>query len=122
MLLVVRRFQGQYHQPSQPGVRILVEMDFGLSVTGQDNGIMTFEHHPPILALPDNMHSLPVLIQIPHADKSSYGTGIYLNTSNNVFLVTAAHVIFNPTNLSELIGVTGHLKTSQPGSNQNRPL
>ena len=61
--------------------------------------------------LPDNMHSLPVLIEITHANKTSYGTGIYLSTSDNAFLVTAAHVIFNPTNLSELVGSNATLSS-----------
>lgn len=57
--------------------------------------------------LPDKLHSMPVLIEIPLADKTnySYGTGIYLTMSNKVFLVTAAHCIFDAssTNRSQLI-------------------
>src|ERR1700685_2525795 len=57
--------------------------------------------------LPDGLHAMPVLIEIPLADKmnSSYGTGIYLFESNKLFLVTAAHCIFDvsSTNRSELI-------------------
>src|ERR1035437_1485844 len=57
--------------------------------------------------LPDDLHCMPVLIQIPLQDKinSSYGTGIFLEESNRLFLATAAHVIFNvnSTNRLELI-------------------
>lgn len=57
---------------------------------------------------PNDLHAMPVLIEIPLADKvhSSYGTGIYLSYhSNTVFLVTAAHCIFDvsSTNRSALI-------------------
>ena len=57
--------------------------------------------------LPDDLHCMPVLIQIPLQDNvhSSYGTGVFLDESNKVFLATAAHVIFNvnSTNKLELI-------------------
>jgi hypothetical protein len=57
--------------------------------------------------LPDDIHAMPVLIEIPLADgiNSSFGTGIYLHESNRVFLVTAAHCLFNPfsTDTSALI-------------------
>jgi hypothetical protein len=53
--------------------------------------------------LPDAMHALPVLIQIPLPGGTNYGTGIYLSESNKIFLVTAAHCLFNQTNTSELI-------------------
>jgi len=63
--------------------------------------------------LPDDLHSMPVLIEIPLQDKihSEYGTGIYLSESNKVFLVTAAHCIFNvfSTNKSELINTNAKL-------------
>ena len=34
----------------KPGIRILVEVDFRLSVTGQDDWIMALQRHPPIVA------------------------------------------------------------------------
>jgi V8-like Glu-specific endopeptidase len=56
---------------------------------------------------PDDLHCMPVLIEIPLQDKihSEFGTGVYLFESNNLFLVTAAHCIFNvfSTNKFELI-------------------
>src|SRR5262249_18896712 len=56
--------------------------------------------------LPHNLPSLPVLIQIPVPNATHYGTGIFLTDSQSVFLVTAAHVIFNPesTNKTQLNG------------------
>jgi hypothetical protein len=54
--------------------------------------------------LPDGLHSMPVLIEIPLADKihSSYGTGVYLDESNKVFLVTAAHCLFDISSTNRL--------------------
>jgi hypothetical protein len=62
---------------------------------------------------PDKFHSVPVLIQLPCLDKTVTGTGIYLNESNKIFLVTAAHVLFNlqSTNSSELISSNATLST-----------
>lgn len=57
--------------------------------------------------LPRELQYLPVLIEIPLADKinSSFGTGIFLWESNKLFLVTASHCIFDAssTNRSQLI-------------------
>lgn len=56
---------------------------------------------------PDELHAMPVLINIPLADamRSSFGTGFYLCESNRLFLITAAHCIFDPlsTNFFALI-------------------
>lgn len=63
--------------------------------------------------LADEFHYMPILIQIPHPDKNttSYGTGIFLEESNRVFFVTAAHIIFNlkSTNIFELNDTTAIL-------------
>jgi hypothetical protein len=40
------------------------------------------------------IHTLPVLIQIQVPNGAIYGSGCYLTESNNMYLVTAAHAIF----------------------------
>ena len=62
--------------------------------------------------LPDKLTSLPVLIRIPLTHgMTNCGTGLYLEYSNRVFLVTAAHVLFNSdsTNREELNGAEANL-------------
>src|ERR1022692_2576562 len=74
--------------------------------------------------LPENLPCMPVLIQIPLSDgNTSYGTGVFLAESDKLFLVTAAHVIFNThsTNSSELIGPVAMLSAFSRGSS-NRNL
>jgi hypothetical protein len=60
--------------------------------------------------IPSIFNSLPVQIEIPLPDgtHSAFGTGIYLTESNHVFLVTAAHCLFNfqSTNRNELLNTT----------------
>lgn len=58
--------------------------------------------------LPVDLHGMPVLIMIPSpkdVNVADCGTGVYLSFSNRIFLVTAAHCIFNifSTNTTELI-------------------
>jgi hypothetical protein len=53
--------------------------------------------------LPDEMHCTPVLIEIPlHDNICDYGTGVFIGESNKIFLVTAAHVIFNFNSTNKL--------------------
>ena len=63
----------------------------------------------------DDLRCMPVLIQIPltNGTSSNYGTGVYLSESNHLFLVTAAHCIFNPssTNALELINSNAFLSS-----------
>jgi hypothetical protein len=61
--------------------------------------------------LPEYITSLPVFLQLPKSDGSGlflYGTGMFLNHSNGVFLVTAAHCVFDvtSTNCNALAGQT----------------
>jgi len=69
--------------------------------------------------LPDDLHSMPVLIEIPLPDKihSGFGTGLFIAESNMVFLVTAAHVIFdaNSTNSLELVNSVATLSAFKQG-------
>jgi len=69
--------------------------------------------------LPEDLHCMPVLIEIPLADgiNASYGTGIYLHGASKTFLVTAAHVIFNmvSTNRLELINSNATLSSFVKG-------
>jgi hypothetical protein len=69
----------------------------------------------------DQLCCMPVLIQIPLLDKihSSDGTGVYLEESNRLFLVTAAHCIFNvgSTNSTELINSNALLSSLPGGTN-----
>jgi len=56
--------------------------------------------------LPSDVKNMPILIELPLSNgKFGHGTGAYLYSSNNGFLVIAAHCIFtqNPTNRNELI-------------------
>lgn len=58
--------------------------------------------------LPADLPTMPVLIEIPLPTPNglaTFGSGIYLEESNKLFLVTAAHCIFNihSTNRFELI-------------------
>lgn len=58
--------------------------------------------------LPETLHTMPVLIQIPFRDNTNcnhIGTGIFLGESHIVSIVTAAHVLFNvySTNALELL-------------------
>ena len=72
--------------------------------------------------LHDDLRCMPVLIQIPLPDgiHSSYGTGVYLSDSNRLFLVTAAHVIFDLTNApNTLINSNAILSSCVRGSNLN---
>ena len=73
--------------------------------------------------LPDDLHSMPVLIEIPlNNGKSSYGTGLYLCQSNQLFLVTAAHCLFNfdSTNFSELINSNAILSSFVMGKDSSK--
>lgn len=69
--------------------------------------------------LPDGFKSLPILIEIPDKDNPNdfhCGTGIYLVESNKLFLVTAAHVLFNfnSTNRMELINSNATFTSFSP--------
>jgi hypothetical protein len=60
------------------------------------------------------MRTLPVQIQIPlpNSPLSGFATGVFLSESNKLFLVTAAHCLFdnsNMTNCNTLIGPTALL-------------
>ncbi|MGA3285327.1 MAG: hypothetical protein ABSD57_12830, partial [Verrucomicrobiota bacterium] len=71
--------------------------------------------------LPNELHCLPVLIEIPMKDNihTGIGTGVFLNESNKIFLVTAAHVIFNfeSTNKFELVNSAAMLSVFKLGEN-----
>jgi len=76
--------------------------------------------------LPENLHSMPVLIEVPLPGgmQTSTGTGVFLSASNKVFLVTAAHCIFNvlSTNKSELLNsnaVISSLYQDKDGDGKN---
>ncbi len=62
--------------------------------------------------LPDRLPTLPVRIEIPTGtNRVRTGTGMLLTESNKVFLVTAAHVLFNleSSNRLELLNRFGNL-------------
>lgn len=54
--------------------------------------------------IPDNNLAYPVLIQ---GDVTKGGSGFYLMTGNQIFLVTAKHVLFKPTKNDETGSVQG---------------
>jgi V8-like Glu-specific endopeptidase len=64
--------------------------------------------------LPSALHAVPVLIELPTAGGISFGTGFYMVMGTNVFLVTAAHVIFaspdpnDTTLISSTIGLLSY--------------
>lgn len=68
--------------------------------------------------LPAELPCLPVLIKIPLTTNASFGTGIYLSESNKLFLVTAAHCIFDvrSTNRSQLINTNAIVSSLLPQS------
>ncbi len=73
----------------------------GAVLTGLLSGAVRAEQ-----ILPDVLPTAPVLIEIPTgANTVGIGTGMLLSESNRVFLVTAAHVVFNmdSTNRLELL-------------------
>jgi S1-C subfamily serine protease len=51
--------------------------------------------------LPDDYLAYPVLVSIPTSGSNTFGSGFYLRTARNLFLVTASHVLFNPREESE---------------------
>jgi hypothetical protein len=65
---------------------------------------------------PAELPCLPVLIKIPLTTHTSFGTGIYLSESNKLFLVTAAHCIFetHTTNRSQLINTNATASSLLP--------
>ena len=69
---------------------------------------------------------MPVLIQIPLQDptKVSNGTGLYLTQSNKMFLVTAAHCIFNvsSTNNSDLLNSAAVLSSFTRDEKTNKQV
>jgi Trypsin-like peptidase domain len=71
----------------------------------------------------DDLRCMPVLIQIPSPNNTRIecGTGVYLDNSNGMFLVTAAHCIFDvsSTNKSQLIGSNAFLSSLSRGTNHN---
>ena len=71
----------------------------------------------------DDLRCMPVLIQIPSPNNTHVecGTGIYLDDSNNLFLVTAAHCIFDifSTNKLQLIGSNAVLSSIPRGTNHS---
>jgi hypothetical protein len=66
--------------------------------------------------LPDDLQALPVQIAIPINQTNSFvGTGTYLEESNRLYLVTAAHVLYGDD--GKLIGTNMLLSTLSRGLN-----
>lgn len=77
----------------------------------------------PLMPFPKDLETLPVLIQIPSPTNSAfnlYGSGAYLSESNRIFLVTAAHVLFDSN--SNLVGnliILSNFDRGQSSTNRN---
>jgi hypothetical protein len=72
-------------------------------------------------AIPDDNLAYPVLLAI---QQGGFGSGFFLNTSHSLFLVTAKHVVFNPTTKA-LVGTECSLLSyprdpSEAGTNEFR--
>ncbi len=73
--------------------------------------------------MPRDLSSMPVLITLPSNNGTYFGTGIYFELSNKLFLVTAEHCIFDmsSTNASKLISSNAWL-SSHVSTNENLRL
>ena len=54
--------------------------------------LVSAQDQHPLRAVPDDNLAYPVLITL---NNGSTGSGFFLNTSNEIYLVTAKHVLFN---------------------------
>jgi hypothetical protein len=66
--------------------------------------------------------NMAVLISIPKSNVVHYGTGFYGHSSNTIYFITAAHVLFDvggghPTNL---VGTTAKFSSCSPGFGDDR--
>lgn len=90
-------------------------------------GFLSFAHAQENDILPEGLHTAPVSILTP-PNQSLHGTGIYLFESNKLFLVTAAHCLFNTesTNFNELsfptVITTSFTIRKNPGDNSKYVL
>jgi V8-like Glu-specific endopeptidase len=72
--------------------------------------------------LPPSLHAMPVLIELPSANGTNFGTGLCMLLGTNVFVITAAHCIFTSLDPRDTTLINSIAVLSSYSSNENSRL